>query len=239
MRLSWAQVLGAVLVLAAGGFGLVQVIVGFVEGTVSLEPLTSGYDPGALYWGILVQAAGRVVGTLAALLAVVGLAGRSSTALRAAGGVSILGGVVIAGGEIAVVVGASGYRYEAVTDVVVGWVWGYLGLIGLFAAGFTLVVARAVPVLRDTVPRDTDPRRTSMDPSGRVGTPPPPTTDPVDLGRPTSYFIAVEGTEYGPFSADEIRHFVDEGRVVAETLIRPEFGHYEPARVVPGLVPGA
>lgn len=53
-----------------------------------------------------------------------------------------------------------------------------------------------------------------------------------------TYYVLVDGTDYGPYGADEIAEFADQGRILPSTLIRPTDGYYEPAERAPGLFHG-
>lgn len=50
-----------------------------------------------------------------------------------------------------------------------------------------------------------------------------------------TFWISVDTVDYGPYSAEQIRSFVAEGRVTRQSMIKPTNGYYQRAAEVPGL----
>lgn len=66
---------------------------------------------------------------------------------------------------------------------------------------------------------------------------PPPLPRAAQTTHDMTFFVQVEGQEYGPYTDADVLSFVREGRVTQETMIRPDNGYYERAGLVPGLFP--
>lgn len=231
-RLSPAQWVGAGVLVALAGLAAALLIISISDNIFSQFEFFGGTLKATLVTSMIGRAA--IVG--AGMLALLTMALRSHGAAVTTAVLAWLGAAVLAASEgcLAVALNDIGAMYddrieEPLTFSGLGGALYAYGLIGLG------VVAGALLLVRSASPHPTAvaPVRPVAEPAPTS----PPLPAPAPAAPSASFFIQVDGVEYGPFDAATIRGFVAEGRVVPATLIRPATGRFEPAANIPGLFP--